>query len=1256
MKDQSFIVCFLFFTGLFLTLPKVDFSQSGNQALRLDERPGHISIPYSPDFTCTEFTLEGWFKRSSFADNDDANGLFHLGGMDADAKLSMTSGGFPRGLHFAISDIDSNINAGSDVRPIWPNLWYHIAATYDGQIGRIYIDGELVGADTGTVDISSFSPPLIIGEYISQFEGDIDDVRFWNTARTQEEIHSFMHRGDIATAEGLVGFWRFDDSNSTEIMDASIHNNHGYIEGTAEFVPSRAYGSYKPLSTPKGFRGWGEEEESVLRWMADTTEDILGYTLYRSETIDFDLMDEDSVAFIPFPGTNYNDPGLVNDVRYYYRLRVCDPEGRYSRPTRSLVVKPTLIRDDYVTAVAYYPWYYDISNWQNMQGEFNLMRSHLIPAQLPELGYYQSHDSLTIQKHIEWAEAYGIDVLAVSWWGDLGRASTVVLRDYIAPRLIGHALRYCIFMEFLWHPDRSNLPTEIGEREIGLFIDYLTELANDHFGHPNYYSYQGKPVIILYSTFNYFGDLENAFGRIREALLDQGYDIYLIGCEMGYSLPEPSPAEHMSYLDAITEYVWTQDQNETGCSAESGFLLRFADYFNRKALLAESLNIQVVPNVSPGFNSRGTWNEESLINTFNPILARQTEPGAGSTSTLEEEIRMMRSFTDPDLNLIWITSWNEWFEDSQIEPTVITSPTNQDDSQTGDLYTSGFTYEGYGTKMLEVVNNLLGGDRAVLSFDPPDAVTVVGEHLRIEMSIENVTNLGGYQFDLAFNAATVRVDTVQPGSFIENTGRTVRIDDQTIDNITGTLSFSITSSGTASGVGGDGVLCIIELTALEPGESLLEPQAVVLKEVDGSAIALGTPIPCRIRIREESSFWTPQLSGCFRRLLCVSTVSKEVAWSAGERGTIIRTIDGGQSWHPVWNGAERIIFYSIEALDNNTAIVAGIERKEGVNVAFIYRTENGGATWEQSFNQDSGWIGHIKMFNENDGIAIGDPQDDVWTILKTTDAGKTWIPIENSPSAEEGESLNLNSVFWVNDSLGGFSTNATGFLHTTDSGETWNKLPIPVLPAAQKLAFNSKGYGIAGYWDGSMVESTDHGISWLEIYPPEEGILRQVYAYDNFFWLAVDSTIYMRTDTMQTWKQQYTGNTPIRHLEVISEGMDLFGWACGENGTILKYEDTLISTGFENGTSAPRCFQLWQNYPNPFHSGTTIRFTLPAREHVRITVYTVFGQKVCELVNQQVPEGDHTIAFNAQDLRAGMYIVRMEAGGFQATQKMLHVE
>jgi hypothetical protein len=81
-------------------------------------------------------------------------------------------------------------------------------------------------------------------------------------------------------------------------------------------------------------------------------------------------------------------------------------------------------------------------------------------------------------------------------------------------------------------------------------------------------------------------------------------------------------------------------------------------------------------------------------------------------------------------------------------------------------------------------------------------------------------------------------------------------------------------------------------------------------------------------------------------------------------------------------------------------------------------------------------------------------------------------------------------------------------------------------------------------------------------------------------------------------------------------------------------------------------YQLSQNYPNPFNPVTNIKFSLPERSNVRITVYNLLGIQVAELVNEVRSAGTHTINFDASDLSSGVYFYKIEAGKFIQTKKL----
>ncbi|PSQ71821.1 MAG: hypothetical protein BRD38_00790, partial [Bacteroidetes bacterium QH_9_67_14] len=88
---------------------------------------------------------------------------------------------------------------------------------------------------------------------------------------------------------------------------------------------------------------------------------------------------------------------------------------------------------------------------------------------------------------------------------------------------------------------------------------------------------------------------------------------------------------------------------------------------------------------------------------------------------------------------------------------------------------------------------------------------------------------------------------------------------------------------------------------------------------------------------------------------------------------------------------------------------------------------------------------------------------------------------------------------------------------------------------------------------------------------------------------------------------------------------------------------------------SPEQFALHGSFPNPFQGQTTIRYELPEEREVTIAVYDARGRKVRTLLRGEAQRGRQETTFAAEALASGVYFVRMRAGDFSATRKVVLV-
>ena len=88
----------------------------------------------------------------------------------------------------------------------------------------------------------------------------------------------------------------------------------------------------------------------------------------------------------------------------------------------------------------------------------------------------------------------------------------------------------------------------------------------------------------------------------------------------------------------------------------------------------------------------------------------------------------------------------------------------------------------------------------------------------------------------------------------------------------------------------------------------------------------------------------------------------------------------------------------------------------------------------------------------------------------------------------------------------------------------------------------------------------------------------------------------------------------------------------------------------------PDDFSLDRAYPNPFNPVTTLSFALPIEAEVSLSIYNLQGREVGSLINGNMDAGYHSVVWNADSHSSGVYFVKIVAGEYISTQKLMLVK
>lgn len=342
--------------------------------------------------------------------------------------------------------------------------------------------------------------------------------------------------------------------------------------------------------------------------------------------------------------------------------------------------------------------------------------------------------------------------------------------------------------------------------------------------------------------------------------------------------------------------------------------------------------------------------------------------------------------------------------------------------------------------------------------------------------------------------------------------------------------------------------------------------------------------------------WTPQNSGTEWELNRVAFASRNVGWAVGINGSVLHTNDGGVHWDSLAFPVS-VSGIDVAVIDDSTCWLVGGSTTAGVGAI---RTTDNGATWSVFNTGYNFTVKGMAFADANHGWIVG--RDGF--VVCTHDGGLTWT--------RQGQTVFNNYVF-----DGAFVDSATGWLvglhiigHTTDGGTTWTL----------------QDCGTASYIAAAEVIDANHG------------------------WIVGFQQVMRTTDAGETWTSVQLPTTTPGHHDVSFVDAN-HGWIVGDNGSILRYVPP--TTTAPSVEIIPKGFALEQNYPNPFNATTTLRFNLLATAQVSLDIFDLGGRRVQTVYNGMLGSGNHSFPWTCANCASGTYVVRLNANGNSAQNRIL---
>ena len=333
-------------------------------------------------------------------------------------------------------------------------------------------------------------------------------------------------------------------------------------------------------------------------------------------------------------------------------------------------------------------WPDGIGEWQTVKGMTDKGYEGCRWPRIPLWGYENEADSAVMEKQIDCAVSYGVNVFIYDWyWYDNRPFLENCLNDGFLKAKNSDKMKFCLMWAnhdatHLWDKRNSDkdLSTVIWSGVVTpkIFSEICDRTIEKYFKKDNYYCIDGCPVYMIFDIDNFirsFGtsdECKKGIEEFRQKTIDAGFKglhlqfVHWRNRVFNWLSEEDSQkgvtsSQMYDFLgaDSVTSYNW-------GCSTDfDGDYSAVTDnYINAIKSECENLNIPFYPNISVG------WDNNVRFNDFVPGVVVNNTP-EGFRAACEK----IKGFVDASIEkgvmkapFITVNSWNEWTETSYLEP------------------------------------------------------------------------------------------------------------------------------------------------------------------------------------------------------------------------------------------------------------------------------------------------------------------------------------------------------------------------------------------------------------------------------------------------------------------------------------------------------------------------------------------------------------------------------------------------------------